>query len=258
MTQAGRNWSRRLRQVLRKELEAQGLGSVPRDLNIRFHPPREAGAMPSIELRHSPGPTERMSVHDHVGDFQWSEEALDRFREAGVMHVRRILRRNARLAALLAAGHSPRKPPLHALEADPLTALAMRLRREGLAGISGEIGNDNGILMIDNLTISMPGTGFHIVKPGYARLEIWGSLPEAIIGVIEGRRLGDVIDLPLCHDQAIDAAVRDMRILRAANRWGGNEDVMTLTLDRAEVVEIEATPASEDGSWKALQPRPCA
>lgn len=256
MTSPHRKWPPRLRSLLGKELARQGLGAIPKGLTIRYSQSRIQGGCSTIEIRHSPAETERMSVHDHVHDFDGGEDSISRFLDVAVLHARRMIRRDARADALRADGHDPRKPPFHAVEADPLTALAFHLVEAGRAGIDGEVRVINGLLEIDAVNLTIDGMSVRLVKPGYLRIEIEGEWPETIIGVMVDRPLGDTIRLPSCGNPELDAAAAAMTVMRGQISPGTQGRKLILTLDRAPAVFLARTPASEDGSWKALLPPP--
>lgn len=258
MTDPRRSWPARLRAVLRRDLAELGMDSVPSDLTIRYNLPLGRTMSPWLEVRHDPGPTERMSVIDHVTEFNGSDEAIARFVEVGRLHVMRMLRRDARRDALLAAGHHLRKPPLHALEADALTALAFQLVQAGVAAIDGEIGNDDGLLEIHNLALTWEGRTIRLVKPGTMRLEIDGVWPESLAAALAGRPLGDAVRLPSCGDAELDRAAAAIPILRAQTTENREVPALLIQLERSAVVEVAATPCGEDGGWKAMRPVPLA
>lgn len=249
---AKRSWPTLLRHALRARLAAHGR-SIPEGLVIR-HREGRAGEPDSVDVRDDPLPTETCTRFTHVADPVGADgRATEAFLAAAVRHADQMRRARSRLDALVAAGHDPRNPPRHAVEAHPMIALALTLADMGEAGVSGETGVQEGVMWARDLEMTAAGVTVGIRTATSARIRFDGIWPETL-GAISAIPLRDVLELPKCGREAIDHAVAALVVARS---WidGGR---LTLELEPTSVIQIDATPPGEDGRWKTLEPIPSA
>lgn len=253
MTDASKSWPPRLRAALRRRLAARGL-AIPEGLTLAYRKPgwKHPGAM---EARHGPSCSEMVSVHDQVVPFDGSDAHVTAFLDLAEAHALRMMRRNAREAALEAAGHDVRCPPLHALEGHPLAAHVYASVAAGLAGIDGDLQTWSGLLL-GSMTVETPRGRMMVQTRSGASITAFATIPETVLQGLGGRRLGDVAPPASCGDAAVDAAVAGL-VIRAArgSEWSGGRATI-IELEPADVMEMAPTPSAEDGRWKAMEPKP--
>lgn len=163
----------------------------------------------------------------------------------------------ARRSALLQAGHDPDSPPLHAIEAHPLTKLAFLLSQKGRAGLDGSMTVENGLMQVERMTLHTSNGAMGLYCPGTMRIEIDQTFPEEMTISMTGLPLHRIVRMPVCGDAAVDAAIGDLEIEQAAMVKGRpGRPKLQIILCRREVMEMDSTPKGEDGRWKSLQPIP--
>lgn len=247
-----RSWPTLLRHALRAHLATRGM-TIPEGLVIRY---REGvnGGPGSVDVRDDPLPTETATRFTHVARPVHDDGRASReFLEAAMRHVRQMRRARARLDALVAAGHDPRHPPMHAVEAHPLIVLAFALNERGEAGICGETGIQDGVMWARELVMTANDVPITIRTATTARISFAGEWPETL-GAISGIALRDLLELPKAEREIVDRAMDALVVERSWLDRGR----LVLELAPVDVLPIRDTPPGEDGRWKSMEPVPTA
>lgn len=247
-----KHWPPRLRHALRARLASLG-APLPSDLVIR-HVTRATSdltAQYSIEIRHSPGAGERMSVSDVHAPFR-GEQDLEAVVQMGVRHAMAMNRRDARAQALASGGHDVHRPPIHMVEASPLVALAWALVESDRAGIDGQVHIVNGCMTLTRATITTPAGVIMIDGARTIRVQSAETWPDTVVLAMSGRKLSTVISLPACGRRDVDDAVSALVITAARNGESG----FKLEVGSSPVLPLTTDDHGDDRTWLEMEPIP--